>query len=154
MSKASKRATKKARNTIVKALKCELHNTNGLAEQYAEQRDAARAEVKKVTAQADESGKRSLARMEENVALRASIDRLKETVAGLEVQLGEANGRLGLYEQQADQAAPKVMVMPPRMLSPDEARQFYRPEIRAGGRDLEAFRVATGEPRRKHWSAE
>lgn len=158
MSKASKKVAKKARKTIIASLKAEANNWRCLADEYGAKNVAAQEEIKKITRQADENAQRATRASENSQANRASIERLKVTIAGLERDLAEARGIISVYEKQADQAAEPVMVKPPVMMTPREARMFSAAPFALGGSAVGDLATLTraGESIRpnKHWTAE
>jgi phage shock protein A len=159
MSKKAKRVVKAKRAsrkpTALDHAKCMWNNTQALLDQ-------AEAKIATMTADANKAAERiaSLllngdARQRTIDSQRSSIAKLKAIVAGLEKDVARGEGTITALANQIDQAADKVMVQPPVMMSPQEARRLRgQPDRHYDGGAFDGLtRMATDTAAQpKHWS--
>lgn len=154
MSKKAKKASRKRASTKdLEAALADVTKHKDLAAQMetiAHKHQRERIELEKKVGGLEDRIARST---DTNINLRASIDDLKRIIAGLEKNCAENLGTIRALNRQIDQAAPKVMVTPPRYLSPQEAAQFHSSGRVGGQVDLDALERELNTKPKRHWTA-
>lgn len=149
----TRKSKKTSRPTALDHAKCMWNNTQALLDQAEAQLIVLKDDHEQAVARINELERRGTSAVSTFASLRDNIATLKTLVADLERAVANRDGIITTLERQIDQAAPKVMVTPPQMVSPAEAEAR-----RAGGRPMSDYQslrdgAVTARSTAKHWTA-